>query len=115
MQKLNLGCGTTAPVGWINIDRSPGLLISRIPGLRRLLRATGLLPEPQSAVEWPGNIRMPMYGVACPFRAELWTQSTPATCSNICRWKRHSAYFANAAGFFVPEESSASRSPTFER
>lgn len=58
VQKLNLGCGTTAPVGWINIDRSPGLLISRIPGLRRLLRATGLLPEPQSAVEWPGNIRM---------------------------------------------------------
>lgn len=29
--KLNLGCGTTAPEGWINVDFSPNVILSKLP------------------------------------------------------------------------------------
>jgi len=34
--KLNLGCGTTQPQGWINVDYSLGARLSKIPLLSRL-------------------------------------------------------------------------------
>lgn len=30
--KLNLGCGSTSPDGWINIDCSPNVLLAKVPG-----------------------------------------------------------------------------------
>jgi SAM-dependent methyltransferase len=65
--RLNLGCGTTAPDGWINIDRSPGLLVSRIPALRAMLRVTGVLRGPQAETIWPRNIRRHDVGKGLPF------------------------------------------------
>lgn len=50
---LNLGCGDTAPKGWINCDSSWNAQISKIPGLNSLFRKMGLVGNSK----WPGNIR----------------------------------------------------------
>ena len=49
MSNLNIGCGLKAPGGWINIDASPSLRISRIYFVRLLLGKR--LPP------WPYNVR----------------------------------------------------------
>ncbi|MBI3090844.1 MAG: hypothetical protein HYY96_09270 [Candidatus Tectomicrobia bacterium] len=49
---LNIGCGTTAGEGWINIDASFSLRLSKIPGVRTLA------PK-YLHVQWPSNV---MYG-----------------------------------------------------
>jgi SAM-dependent methyltransferase len=67
--RLNLGCGTTAPEGWVNIDRSPGLLLRPVPVLRAFLRAAGALRGPQGQVRWPGNIRRHDVRRGLPFPA----------------------------------------------
>jgi SAM-dependent methyltransferase len=54
--RLNLGCGTTAPAGWVNIDRSPGLLVARYPAVRSLAKRIHALRQPQASVEWPTNV-----------------------------------------------------------
>jgi predicted SAM-dependent methyltransferase len=38
--RVNIGCGTTAPDGWYNIDNSPTIWLSRIPVASRLLGTT---------------------------------------------------------------------------
>jgi len=43
--RLNLGSGQTAVPLWINIDRSPNILLDRVPGAKRLLFRAGLLTE----------------------------------------------------------------------
>ena len=43
---VNIGCGTTAPEGWYNIDNSPTITLSRIPGVRRILHTP----------VWPRNV-----------------------------------------------------------
>ena len=54
-QRLNLGCGTSAVSGWVNIDRSPGMLLDRVRPLKRLLRKANVLSEAHMA-EWPLGI-----------------------------------------------------------
>jgi SAM-dependent methyltransferase len=52
--RVNLGCGLNAPDGWVNIDRSPSIALTRLhikPVLRRLGFAGPHLAE------WPSNIR----------------------------------------------------------
>jgi predicted SAM-dependent methyltransferase len=52
---LNLGCGTNPAHGWVNLDRSPGLELRRVPPVvRRGLSALGLT---ESLTEWPDNVR----------------------------------------------------------
>ena len=68
-KRINLGCGTTAPAGWLNVDRSPGLLLSKFPGARRIVLATGLLPGPQAQVDWPEGIRRLDVTKRLPFQA----------------------------------------------
>ncbi|NJN52379.1 MAG: hypothetical protein HC809_12105 [Gammaproteobacteria bacterium] len=41
--KLNLGCGATTPVGWINVDYAFGARLARVPGFRWLRARTGLV------------------------------------------------------------------------
>jgi predicted SAM-dependent methyltransferase len=36
--KLNIGCGTSGLPGWVNIDNSPTILLSRLPFGKRLFR-----------------------------------------------------------------------------
>jgi len=43
--RLNLGSGPTAVPDWINIDRSPNILLDRLPVAKRLLFRAGLLNE----------------------------------------------------------------------
>jgi SAM-dependent methyltransferase len=54
---LNVGCGTTAPEGWVNIDRSPGLALARHPRLHSAAVCVGVLRGPQAEVRWPRNVR----------------------------------------------------------
>jgi SAM-dependent methyltransferase len=53
---LNVGCGTIAPEGWVNIDRSPGLALARYPLLRSAAVRFGVLRGPQADVVWPKGI-----------------------------------------------------------
>jgi len=45
--RVNIGCGTDVAEGWWNIDNSPSVTLSRVPGMRRALK----LPE------WPKEVR----------------------------------------------------------
>ena len=45
--KINIGCGLSGVPGWVNIDNSPTILISRIPLLGRLAKVPA----------WPGDVR----------------------------------------------------------
>jgi SAM-dependent methyltransferase len=45
--KVNIGCGVSGVAGWHNLDNSPTIPISRIPILRKILRAP----------EWPRDVR----------------------------------------------------------
>jgi predicted SAM-dependent methyltransferase len=38
VQSINIGSGLSGAPGWYNVDNSPTIPLSRIPGLRRLLR-----------------------------------------------------------------------------
>ena len=45
--KLNIGCGTSGIDGWVNIDNSPSILLSRFPFGRRIFRTP----------DWPRDVR----------------------------------------------------------
>lgn len=45
--KLNIGCGTSVGEGWINIDNSPTVLLSRLPLGRQIFRTP----------DWPRSVR----------------------------------------------------------
>jgi hypothetical protein len=53
---LNVGCGTIAPEGWVNIDRLPGLALARFPLIRAAAVRFGVLRGPQAQVLWPKGI-----------------------------------------------------------
>ena len=56
--KVNIGCGTKAIPGWINIDISLNILLSKIPLLKWILFKLGLIPEEAYRMVWPpGTIR----------------------------------------------------------
>lgn len=54
--KINLGCGPVTPAGWVNIDRSPGLVLDKIPGLRGALGRLGVIPKAQATAKWSGDV-----------------------------------------------------------
>jgi predicted SAM-dependent methyltransferase len=54
--KLNLGCGSTVVPGWVNIDKSPSIVLARVPAVRRGLGAAGLLSREQAAAVFPAGI-----------------------------------------------------------
>lgn len=45
--KLNIGCGTSTIAGWVNIDNSPTIPLSRVPFGKRLFRTP----------DWPADVR----------------------------------------------------------
>jgi predicted SAM-dependent methyltransferase len=55
--RLHLGCGSTVVTGWENIDRSPGVALSRVDGLRPVLRRLGLLTDEQANAVFPKGIK----------------------------------------------------------
>ena len=54
--RLNLGCGTNVAPGWINIDRSPGLILDRVRPLKSLLHRFGAVGD-EHMVDWPAGIK----------------------------------------------------------
>lgn len=58
--KLNIGSGAEAVAGWINVDKSPALLLARSPRVRGVLARVGVLTERQRA----GFSRDVVYGDA---------------------------------------------------
>jgi predicted SAM-dependent methyltransferase len=45
--KLNIGCGTSGIEGWVNIDNSPSILLSRLPLGKRIFKTP----------DWPRDVR----------------------------------------------------------
>jgi predicted SAM-dependent methyltransferase len=54
--KLHLGCGSTVVPGWENIDKSPTVLLARVPGLRRALGALHVITPDQAHAVFPAGI-----------------------------------------------------------
>ena len=52
---LNLGCGHHAPESWVNIDRSPMMLLRKMPPVRSALRKVKVLSDDHMDT-WPENI-----------------------------------------------------------
>jgi predicted SAM-dependent methyltransferase len=55
--KLNIGCGTSVVEGWVNIDNSPSILLSRLPFGRRIFRTP----------DWPRGVRRADVRKGIPF------------------------------------------------
>ena len=53
--RLNVGCGPDAVQNWINIDRSPHILLDRLPVMKRILFRAGALAD-EHMTEWPQGI-----------------------------------------------------------
>lgn len=57
--KLHLGCGSFVAAGWENIDKSWGVRLARVRGLRRALATVGVLSQAQATAVFPeGIVRM---------------------------------------------------------
>lgn len=57
--RLHLGCGLTAPAGWLNVDGSFQTVLARRPWLKRLLISTNILPPKQAEIPWsPSVVRL---------------------------------------------------------
>jgi predicted SAM-dependent methyltransferase len=58
LPRLHIGCGSTVVSGWVNIDKSPNVLLTRLPKLRGLLgRLRVLRPDQMAAAFPPGIVR----------------------------------------------------------
>jgi predicted SAM-dependent methyltransferase len=53
--RLNLGCGPQAVTGWVNIDRSPNIILDRVRPVKHLLRSIGVL-TPEHMAPWSPSI-----------------------------------------------------------
>lgn len=53
--KINLGSGPIATPGWVCIDRSPNLLLSRVPPVKKVLGRLGILAEAHMA-QWDVDV-----------------------------------------------------------
>jgi predicted SAM-dependent methyltransferase len=55
-QRLNVGCGPEVRDGWVNVDKSPSVLLSKAPRLRKALGRARLLTPQQVAGFPPGVV-----------------------------------------------------------
>lgn len=65
---LHVGCGPITPEGWVNLDASWNLLAARVPGLRSVLQATGLISANAAQFQWSNHIRYCNVNNGLPFR-----------------------------------------------
>jgi len=56
MQRLNLGCGTSAAEGWVNLDGSWAAWLGRHRQLRRALVTAGVVPRHVLEADWPRDV-----------------------------------------------------------
>ena len=77
--KLNLGCGTVTPDGWINIDSSPNVLVARLPGsqlIKDLFYKLRLMSENGYNAKWSSST------IFCNL-AKNFPKVSPDTCGII--------------------------------
>lgn len=55
MKKINLGSGTNIVDGWVNIDKSWNIYLSRFPTIKKLLYKLGLISEGTFGANWRGK------------------------------------------------------------
>lgn len=60
-RKLHIGCFDVVHDGWLNTDVTPHLMVARVPGLPRALRAAGLIPDERWAAYQSGAFRRIAY------------------------------------------------------
>lgn len=53
---LHLGCGTTSPDGWLNVDGSLQVTLARHPWVKALLVSSRLLPRRQAEILWSSHV-----------------------------------------------------------
>ncbi len=53
---LHLGCGLTAPAGWLNVDGSYQVVLAKHPWLKRLMLAMGLISREQADIPWTAGV-----------------------------------------------------------
>lgn len=70
LDRLHLGCGLTAPSGWLNVDGSWQVELARYPRARRMLARLGLIPAGQAEVPWARDVRRLDLRRPLPFAAE---------------------------------------------
>jgi len=54
--RLHLGCGSNVVPDWENIDKSPSIVLARVPGLRRVLATVRILTPDQANAVFPSGI-----------------------------------------------------------
>ena len=55
-RRLHLGCGTTAPAGWINLDGSWNARLAKHPRLRSVLKTLRLVPRREAEIAWSPDV-----------------------------------------------------------
>ena len=70
VQRLNLGCGTSAAAGWVNVDGSWAAWLSRHPTLRRGLVRAGVVPAAVEDASWPKDVIVHDLRRSLPFHSE---------------------------------------------
>ncbi len=73
--KLNIGCGTSGIEGWVNIDNSPSILLSRLPLGRRIFR-TPDWPRAVRRADVRKRIPFPDSSVACIYSSHTFEHFT---------------------------------------
>lgn len=68
LPRLNLGCGSIAPAGWVNVDGSWAAWLARHPWLGSLLKGLGIYEEDPGTSPWPVGIRIHDVRKPLPFR-----------------------------------------------
>jgi len=61
---VNLGCGDTAPGGWVNCDSSWHAQLSKLTFVHQAIKKMGLVTE----ARWPGNVRYLSLGKRFPWK-----------------------------------------------
>lgn len=54
--KLNIGCGLSAPVGWVSIDSSLNARFAKLPWFWKVLAALHIIPLDRASILYPKNI-----------------------------------------------------------
>jgi SAM-dependent methyltransferase len=60
-RKLHIGCFDVVHDGWLNTDVTPHLMVARVPGLPRVLRAAGVISDERWAAYESGAFRRIAY------------------------------------------------------
>jgi len=73
--KLNIGCGTSGIEGWVNIDNSPSILLSRLPFGKMIFR-TPDWPRDVLRVDVRRRIPFPDSSVSCVYSSHTFEHFT---------------------------------------